>query len=59
MREGAGRPTKIPGGDGERMKVTVACGSELMDLLRAKYPGLSDQDVVRAAMWAAAGIPKA
>ncbi len=43
-----GRPTAVSPGAGETTKITVALGEELLSLLRAKYPGLSDQDTVRA-----------
>ena len=52
-----GRPVRIPVGEGERRKIFVTAGAELLDLLRAKYPGLNDQDLVRAVMWEAAGHP--
>ncbi|SMB85416.1 hypothetical protein [Deinococcus hopiensis] len=52
-----GRPVKVPSGEGEKTKVTVAVGAELLELLRAQYPGLSDQDTLRAGLWAAVGRP--
>jgi hypothetical protein len=54
-RQGTGRPTAVPTGEGEKTKITVAVGEELLTLLRAQYPGLSDQDTVRAALWQAVG----
>jgi len=53
-----GRPTTVPTGEGEKTKITVAVGEELLTLLRAQYPGLSDQDTVRAGLWAAVNAPK-
>jgi len=57
VREGSGRSTKIPTGSGERHKIFVGMGDELLDLLRIQFPGMNDQDTVRAACWAAVGRP--
>jgi hypothetical protein len=58
-REGGGRPTAVPSGAGTKLKVTVALGAELLDLMRERWPGMTDQDTVRAALWAAVGQPQA
>lgn len=53
-----GRPTQIPSGDGDKLKITAALGSNLLRQLRDTRPELaelSDQDLVRAAVWIASG----
>ena len=56
-RPGAGMGTAIPAGAGDKTRITIALGAEVLDALRAQWPGLSDQDLVRAACWAAMGRP--
>ncbi|WP_380060049.1 hypothetical protein [Deinococcus hohokamensis] len=48
----------VPAGEGNKVRVTVALGAELLEQVRRAQPNLaemSEQDLVRAAVWMASG----
>lgn len=53
-----GRPVKVPSGDGPTSKITVSVSTGLLAALRKRWPELTDQDILRAALWEAVGEPK-
>lgn len=57
-REGAGRKSVIPIGDGEIKAVNLRVGDDLLEKLRQRWPDLTDSDRIRAAIWEAVGEPK-
>ncbi|MFC4637012.1 hypothetical protein ACFO0D_01540 [Deinococcus hohokamensis] len=57
-RSGSGPKLAVPAGEGNKVRVTVALGAELLEQVRRAQPNLaemSEQDLVRAAVWMASG----